>query len=156
MRKCGFKCGSFLVLASLSFLRPSPAWAQSSGSIEGAVKDPSGAAVPGATVDITYPVSGYSRTTTTRSDGGFRFTNVPFNPYHLVVKAAGFAPYTQDVDVRSSVPAVVQVSLQLGAVESTVTVEAMAATSSRTTRASTRTWIGASSTRSRWRASRLR
>ena len=34
----------------------------------------------------------------------FRFTNVPFNPYHLAVTAKGFAGYTQDVDVRSSVP----------------------------------------------------
>ena len=51
-----------------------------SGSVEGAVKDPSGAAVVGATVVISYGVSGFSRTATTGADGTFRFTNVPFNP----------------------------------------------------------------------------
>ena len=49
-----------------------------SGSIEGVVKDPSGSSVPGAKVEITYPVSGYHRETTTDTDGVFHFTNVPF------------------------------------------------------------------------------
>jgi hypothetical protein len=122
--KHGLKGYLFLVTASLFFLRASPGWAQSSGSIEGAVKDPSGGAVVSATVELTYPVSGFKRTTTTRNDGGLRFTNVPFNPYHLVVRAAGFAPYVQDVEVRSGVPVVLQISLQISALAVNVTVEA--------------------------------
>jgi hypothetical protein len=122
--KHGLKGYLFLVTASLFFLRASPGWAQSSGSIEGAVKDPSGGAVVSATVEVTYPVSGFKRTTTTRNDGGFRFTNVPFNPYHLVARAAGFAPYAQDVEVRSGVPVVLQISLQISALAVNVTVEA--------------------------------
>ena len=94
-----------------------------SGSIEGSVKDPSGAAVVKATVEITNPVSSYSRTVTTGADGSFRFTNVPFNPYHLVVTAEGFSGYTQDVDVRSTVPATLEVSLKIATTSSTVTVE---------------------------------
>jgi hypothetical protein len=39
-----------------------------SGSIEGVVKDPSGTAVVKATVEISYPVTGYKRTTSTSSD----------------------------------------------------------------------------------------
>ncbi len=93
-----------------------------SGSIEGVVKDPSGGVVAGATVEISYAVSGFQRDTTTGSDGGFKFTNVPFNTYHTVVSAAGFAPYTQDVDVRSGVPVSLQVSLKLGTAETSVTV----------------------------------
>jgi hypothetical protein len=119
-----FKGYLFLVAASILFLSASTGWAQSSGSIEGAVKDPSGGAVGNASVEMTYPVSGFKRTTTTRTDGGFRFTNVPFNPYHLVVRAPGFAPYAQDVDVRSGVPVVLQISLQISALEVNVTVEA--------------------------------
>jgi hypothetical protein len=95
-----------------------------SGSLEGTVKDPSGATIAGATVEISNPVSGYTRTATTGADGAFRFTNVPFNPYHMVIAAAGFATSTQDVDVRSSVPAVAQVALKLGAAATSVTVEA--------------------------------
>src|SRR6266851_1906108 len=69
-----------------------------SGSIEGVVKDPSGSSVPGAKVEVSNPVSGFHRETTTDTDGAFRFTNVPFNPYHLVVTATGFNSYTPDVD----------------------------------------------------------
>ncbi len=60
-----------------------------SGSIEGTVTDPSGAVIAGATVEITNPVSGYKRTAETGMDGTFRFSNVPFNPYHLTVSSDG-------------------------------------------------------------------
>jgi Carboxypeptidase regulatory-like domain len=96
----------FLVLG-FSFLfcaMPIRAQMGNSGSIDGVVKDPSGGVVAGAAVEISYPVSGYQRETTTGSDGSFKFTNVPFNTYHLVATTPGFAPYTQDVDVRSTVP----------------------------------------------------
>jgi hypothetical protein len=121
-----FRLYSFLILGLVFLLADPAAHGQSgnSGSIEGAVKDPSGATIAGATVEITNPVSGYQRSATTGPDGAFRFTNVPFNPYHLVATAGGFAPYTQDVDVRSSVAATVQISLKVGAAETSVTVEA--------------------------------
>jgi hypothetical protein len=94
------------------------------GSVEGVVKDSSGGVVPGAKVEISYSVSGYQRETTTGSDGTFRFSNVPFNTYHLVVTTPGFAPYTQDVDVRSSVPTGIQIALKLGTAATSITVEA--------------------------------
>ena len=94
------------------------------GSIEGVVKDPSGGAVVNATVEIENPITGYTRTIATGADGGFRFTNVPFNPYHLTVTTAGFAMFTKDVDVRSSVPASVPVALKVGTAVTSVTVEA--------------------------------
>ena len=113
---------------SLSLLfSASLGWAQlaNSGLIEGVVKDPSGGVVIGATVEISDPVSHYARQTTTGSDGSFRFTNVPFNPYHMVVTATGFASYTQDVDVRSTVPIEVEISLKVAsAATTTVTIEA--------------------------------
>jgi hypothetical protein len=114
------------VLGMVLTLVAGPASAQlgNSGSIEGVVKDPSGGVVAGATVEIAYGVSGFERKTSTGSDGSFRFTNVPFNTYHTVVTAAGFGPYTQDIDVRSSVPVTVQISLKVGSEASSITVEA--------------------------------
>src|SRR5271170_514810 len=73
----------------------------SSGSISGSVLDPSGAVVANAAVEIHNAVSGYDRTTTTDGKGNFSFTNVPFNPYHMTVTAAGFAQSAQDVEIRS-------------------------------------------------------
>ncbi len=81
------------------------------GSIQGVVKDPQGAVVANAKVEISYAVSGYHRETTTESDGSFRFTNVPFNSYHMVVTAKAFAAHTQDVDVRSGVPVSLEIPL---------------------------------------------
>ena len=95
----------------------------SSGSINGTVLDPSGAVVANANVEIHNAVSGYDRTTTTDGSGKFSFTNVPFNPYHLTVKAAGFTQSAQDVYVRSVVPATVAVSLTVATSSDTVTVE---------------------------------
>src|SRR6266853_2525928 len=104
-----------------------PARAQlgNSGSIEGVVKDETGGVVAGAKVEISNPVTGYRRETVTGSDGSFRFANVPFNPYHMVVSAAGFSSYTQDADVRSTVPTTAQVSLRVGSAATTsITVQA--------------------------------
>ncbi len=103
---------------------PSAAQLGNSGSIEGVVKDSSGGVVPDAKVELSNPVTGFQRDTTTGSDGAFHFTNVPFNPYHLTVAATGFARYAQDVDVRSSVPASLQIALKVGSAETTVRVEA--------------------------------
>src|SRR6202045_798010 len=112
--------GVFLCL----LVAPGIVHAQSnSGSISGTVVDPSAAVVANATVQIHNPVSGYDRTVATDSSGNFNFSNVPFNPYHLSVTAAGFSSYSQDVDVRSGVPVNVKVSLTVAGSSSTVTVE---------------------------------
>jgi Carboxypeptidase regulatory-like domain/TonB-dependent Receptor Plug Domain len=94
-----------------------------SGSIEGTVKDSSGGAIPGATVQVNDEVSGFTRTATTGPHGTFKFTNVPFNPYHLTVNATGFKPYVQDVEVRSSVPVTVPIEMKVGSEATTVMVE---------------------------------
>src|SRR5579884_2566225 len=75
-----------------------------SSSLNGVVTDPSGAVVPGATVEIHNPVSQFDRSTTTDTAGRFTFGNVPFNRYHLAVSVPGFAPYAEDVNVNSAVP----------------------------------------------------
>jgi Carboxypeptidase regulatory-like domain len=122
IRRYGFL---LLSLSSLLFALPVRAQLGNSGSIEGMVKDQSGASVPGAKVEITNPVSSFHRETTTDTDGSFRFTNVPFNPYHLIVTATGFGSVTQDVDVRSTVPFSTQIALKVGsAASTTITVEA--------------------------------
>jgi len=91
-------CGVLFVLSA------AVVWAQSnSGIIQGTVTDPSKSAIPGAKVRIENPVSHHVSETQTDTDGNFRIPNVPFNPYHLTVTAAGFATFIQDVDVRSTV-----------------------------------------------------
>jgi hypothetical protein len=94
-----------------------------SANVTGTVTDPSGGVVAGANVSIHNPVSGLERTTTTDASGNFSFANVPFNPYHLAVSAAGFGAFAQDIDVRSSVPLALKIGLTVAGSSSTVTVE---------------------------------
>jgi hypothetical protein len=107
-----------------------PGYAQSLGSagtVQGTVLDPSGAAVAGAEVEIANPLTAYRQSARVGADGTFRLQNVPPNSYHVSVKAAGFANYDKDIQVRSNVPVSLKVSLVLGAAESSVTVEAVGA-----------------------------
>ncbi|MGA3223353.1 MAG: carboxypeptidase regulatory-like domain-containing protein [Acidobacteriaceae bacterium] len=94
-----------------------------SGSISGTVTDPSGAVVPGATVTVENPVSGYNRTVKTDGAGRFQFSNLPFNPYHLAASANGFGGVAQDADVRSAIPVSVNIALKLAGASTTVTVQ---------------------------------
>lgn len=98
----------------------------SSGTIHGTVLDPSGAAIAGATVELTNPVSHYDRTVKTGPQGNFEFDNVPYNNYHLSTTAPGFQTGAQDVDVRSAIVVEAKVNLQLGAATTSVTVEGSA------------------------------
>jgi carboxypeptidase family protein len=95
-----------------------------SGTIEGTVVDPTGGVVVGAMVEIRNPITGFQQTAVTDSSGTFRFTNIPFNPYHVQVTQQGFAPAAQDVNVRTTVPIPVKIALAVAGVTESVNVEA--------------------------------
>jgi len=99
----------------------------SSGTVLGTVSDQSGAAVPGATVNLRNGVTGYSATLTTDGTGSFRFNNIPYNNYRLTVTAASFSAATQDIDVRTTVPINIAITVQIAAAKTAVTVEASSA-----------------------------
>ena len=109
---------------TLSFTCGVLTYAQSSsGTIRGTVLDQSGAAIVGANAEIQNPVSHYDRSAQTDAQGNFEFDNIPYNPYHLSVTAANFQAGAQELDVRSAIPIVVKITLQVGASTTTVTVE---------------------------------
>src|ERR1700761_8191464 len=86
----------FIGILSATCLAPAGAQTgTTSGTITGTVSDPTGAVVPGATVEIQNPVSQYERTVATDSAGHFQFSNVPYNSYHLTVDAKGFNAFVQ-------------------------------------------------------------
>jgi len=97
------------------------------GSVVGTVTDQTGAVVPEAAVTITNINTGQTREGTTDAAGYYSIPNVLEGTYDLSVKKTGFRPYLEK-GVRVSINAVrrVDVSLQLGAVTESVTVEASA------------------------------
>ena len=114
------------ILLTLALLLPVTAFAQSgnAGAVRGTVSDPSGAVIPGATVHLSNTVSGLDRTTTSDPSGQFEFTNVPLNPYQIKIMANGFAPITQNVEIRSSIGVSLKLVLRIAGSSDTVTVEA--------------------------------
>jgi len=92
------------------------------GSVQGVVKDPSGALVPNAKVTITQPVTGYKQSATTDAQGAFKLVNVPFNTYKVQAEAEGFQPAEQSIDLESTVPVNVDLSLSLEQTTAAVTI----------------------------------
>ena len=94
------------------------------GTIEGTVTDPSGASVAGAEVSLHNAVTGYTQAVKSDANGAFRLANLPANRYHVEVKAPGFSPFSQDVELRSAIPVQVKAALGLASEATSVTVEA--------------------------------
>jgi hypothetical protein len=116
---------SALAASFLFFMSVSQSLAQSSsnsGTVRGVVLDPSGAVIAKANVEIQNPVAQYTQTVRTDDQGSFQLSNLPFNNYHLVAVSHGFQAAVEDVDVRSSVPVALKISLKIGSAATTVDV----------------------------------
>jgi Carboxypeptidase regulatory-like domain len=96
--------------------------ASGSGSIQGRIVGPDGAAMPSVPVLLRNDITGFHAQTVSDAQGRFDFFDVPFNPYELHVEVQGFQPIHKTVDVRTSLPLQVILTLKLPAVTATVTV----------------------------------
>lgn len=94
------RSGCFASLLAVALLLvPAPGLAQSqatTGVIEGTVSDPSGAAVPGATVVVKNTATNVERTLASDQDGRFRALLLPLGPYRVTVSLAGFATLVRE------------------------------------------------------------
>jgi hypothetical protein len=117
---------SLAVFAIAFSLRAAPQASGMAGTVTGTVADPSAASIAGAKVSLDNALSGYHVVVQTDATGAFRFVNVPPNTYMLQVAAAGFAPTSQSLIVRSSVPVNAPVVLQVAAENQSVEVSATA------------------------------
>src|SRR5439155_14419677 len=108
----------FAIAVSASLL------AQDTASITGTVTDPSGAAVKDAQVVVSSPDRGLDRTTTTNDSGDLLVAGLPPGAVNVTVTAAGFKKYqAQGVILRVGQKARSDVTLQVGATNTEVTVE---------------------------------
>src|SRR4026209_689642 len=83
------------------------------GSVQGVVKDPTGALVPNAKITVTQPVTGYRQTTQTDAQGSFKLVNVPFNTYKVRAEANGFQPAEETIDLETTIPLNLELSVTL-------------------------------------------
>jgi hypothetical protein len=101
------------------------AYAQSmgTGTITGTVTDPSGAAVPSATVTALQLSTNTTRTTATNASGNYVFTNAPNGEYTITAESKGFKKVVQQgvrLDADSTASANIQ--LPIGTAQESVTV----------------------------------
>ena len=103
------------------------AWGQTGGEIRGVVNDPSGAVVPGATVTVKLTGTDNTRTVTSDKDGAFDIPELAIGSYDVTADAQGFKKFlAKNVVVSIGHVNFITVTLQLGAGNQTVTVEANA------------------------------
>ena len=90
----------FLLVAFAGLASVAPlALAQTTGTVSGVVKSKDGGPLPGVSVTITGPQMPRGQTTTTRSDGSFKFQALLPGTYHVVAELPGMGKYEQDVVV---------------------------------------------------------
>jgi len=90
----------------------------------GQVTDAQGAVVPNASVQATNQDSGSRVETTTDASGTYSIPYLPAGHYRLVVQAAGFNLFAQDVSLDMGQALILNVQLIVGSAKTTVTVEA--------------------------------
>src|SRR5664279_2810400 len=102
---------------------------QSSTSLHGVVKDPSGAVVPSANVKLVNPETKYQRETTTNDIGDYQFLQIPPGTYQLTVTAPSFRTYERTgLALPINTPTTANVKLEIGNKGESISVNAEAAT----------------------------
>src|SRR5579864_1712990 len=116
------------LFAASVLLLPTGLLAQSltSGDVTGTVLDPSGAAVPNATVTLKNNDTGGTQTTNTTSTGAYRFHLLNPGNYTVSAAATDFQGRAQNVSVAVGQTSTVNMQMQLASASQTVEVTAQA------------------------------
>lgn len=95
-------------------------------SVRGNVTDPSGAAIPNATVHLINSVNNSQQTTTTDQRGSYAFADVAPGIYSLAIEAQGFQRFEQGgihIGAGTAVPVTLNAQLKIAEVQQSVTVK---------------------------------
>ena len=98
------------------------------GQISGSVRDQSGAVVRGASVVLTNPATGQSRTIKTDASGSYVVTNLPAGIYDLTAEETGFKKFQQKgLRLDPAGKLTVDITLEVGSETQIIEVSANAA-----------------------------
>ena len=117
---------AFLLLGTVLAAAAPPALAQESrGSISGTVKDNSGGALPGVTVTATKKDTNQATSAVTNEAGSFNLLFLQPGMYAVTAELSGFKKTIRDnVEVRVNDRMGIDLSMEIGGIEETVTVTA--------------------------------
>src|ERR1700680_3592188 len=113
-----------LCVAAVLILAAIPAAAQlPTGTILGAVRDASGASIPGAMVTLRNTDTNLTKAAVTEQDGSYRFPELPVGHYEIKAEAPGFRTETHTgVNLEVTQTGVINFALQVGSTTQQVTV----------------------------------
>ena len=114
----------YSIVAILCLLTAGAVWSQDTkGTITGRVTDPSGSVIPGAQVVVTNSAMGTKSDLTTNAEGIYRAAALSPGMYQIEVIASGFKKALRpDVELRVADRLDVNIALEIGASEQSVTV----------------------------------
>ena len=117
-------CRVLLAVSALALLLPGVALAQfDTATVLGAIKDSSGAVVPGATVTLKNVATGITANAVTDAEGSYQFLNVRIGTYTVRAELQGFsAAEAKEVAVTVGARQRVDLTLAIGKVGETVEV----------------------------------
>ena len=93
-------------------------------SLGGVVKDPTGAAVPGATVTLSNAATGATLKATSKSGGDYQLLQIPPATYLITVTAPGFGSTSKQAELLVNEPATIDFSLSVKGTSEVVDVTA--------------------------------
>ncbi len=95
---------------------------ETSRALTGTIVDPSGAAIPAATIILSSPDATELARTTSDSSGSFHFEKLPPAAYRIRILAAGFQEDISEVSIGKKTPAPVRVRLRISSKSEVITV----------------------------------
>jgi len=126
-RWTSFRAVPLLMAAAIAVSTAVPVVGQSTAGIIGEVRDATTGVLPGVTVTATHEGTGAIRTATTNADGFYQFRSLATGTYHVVFELSGFRTVRQEaVTVEAAVNRPLNVTMEVGGVEESVTVTARA------------------------------
>jgi Ca-activated chloride channel family protein len=117
MRRFGFFASALLLVCAMFLMAQTP-----TPSVEGSVKDPTGAVVAGVTVQVIDSAGKVVAETQSDATGKFRFGPLAPGSYQLKAVSPGFRASQLAITVRKGQTTRVEVTLDVGAVAETVEV----------------------------------
>ena len=115
--------GRCAVLVLALSLGTGVSFAQTTGGLRGTVKDSQGGLLPGVTITATSPEALAPAVAVTAADGTYRLINLPPATYTMTAELSGFALFKREgVLLRAGATFLVDITMQIGALEETITV----------------------------------
>jgi len=111
------------------FLAVIPGFGQSANtSLRGTVKDPTGAVIPGAKINLVDNGTGLTFSAESNAAGEYQFAQIPPAKYNITVTASGFGAQTKVAELLVNQPATINFALSVTTTQEVMNVTAEAQT----------------------------